>query len=143
MNVETTKRKHTHLKKLLLSTLASGLGMWIIGGLWHNLILPGFNDNVEAHHDGLGITLIAYFILAFLMAYIYFLIYKGNVSVIKGLKFGVLIGILWVFPHGLAMAGTHDTSIIYEFKNTFYHMFEQGIGGIIICLIIRYPTEHN
>lgn len=137
------KRKNTQWKKLLLSTLAGGIGMWIIGGLWHNLILPSVNDSIEAHHDGLGLTLIAYFILAFLMAYIYFLIYNGNFTVINGLKLGVLIGILWVFPHGLAMAGTHDTSIIYEFKNTFYHMFEQGIGGIVISLVFKYPIRHN
>lgn len=137
------KRKNTQWKKLLLSTLAGGIGMWIIGGLWHNLILPSVNDSIEVHHDGLGLTLIAYFILAFLMAYIYFLIYNGNFTVINGLKLGVLIGILWVFPHGLAMAGTHDTSIIYEFKNTFYHMFEQGIGGIVISLVFKYPIRHN
>lgn len=124
-------------KKLLLSTIASGFGMWIIGGLWHNLILPNVNSNVEAHHEGLGITLIAYFVLAFLMAYLYSLVYKTNHSMISGLKLGILIGILWVFPHGLTMAGTHDTSIIYEIKNTLYHIFEQGIGGFIIGLIFK------
>ncbi len=133
------KRKNGQWKKLVLSTFAGGFGMWVVGGLWHNLILPNFSDTVEAHHDGLGITLIAYFILAFLMAYIYLLIYKGNDSVFNGLKSGVIIGILWVFPHGLAMAGTHDTSIIFELKNTIYHIFEQGIGGIIISLIFRFP----
>ena len=80
------KRKNGQWKKLVLSTFAGGFGMWVVGGLWHNLILPNFSDTVEAHHDGLGITLIAYFILAFLMAYIYLLIYKGNDSVFNGLK---------------------------------------------------------
>ena len=124
-----------NFKKLFIATLTGGLAMWIIGGLWHNLVLPSFNKNIQAHHDGIGITLIAYFILAILMVYIYSLIYKGNNSIIEGFKLGVIIGIVWVFPHGLAMAGTHDTSIIYEIKNTLYHMFEQGIGGIIIGLI--------
>jgi len=141
--MNTEKIKNTQWKKLLLSTLVGGIVMWIIGGLWHNLILPSVNDNIEAHHDGLGITLIAYFILSFLMAYIYFLIYNGNFSVINGLKLGILIGILWVFPHGLTMAGTHNTSIIYEIKNTAYHMFEQGIGGIVIGLVFKYPMKHN
>ncbi|NQV02477.1 MAG: hypothetical protein HQ542_07515 [Bacteroidia bacterium] len=79
--------------------------------------------------------LVAYFILALLMAYIYSLCYKGGKPVIEGLKIGVIIGILWVFPHGLAMAGSHDTSIIYEIKNALWHVIEQGIGGIIIALI--------
>jgi hypothetical protein len=121
--------------KLLLSTFVGGLVMWIIAGLWHNLILPSFDSNAQAHHDGLGIMLVSYFILAFLMACIYALSYKGGSPVIEGLKIGIVIGVLWVFPHGLAMAGAHDTSVIYEVKNTLYHIIEQGIGGIIIAII--------
>ena len=123
--------------RLLLSTLVGGFAMWVEGGLWHNLIQPIFDGNVQAHHDGLGIVLIAYFVLAFLMAYIFLLGYQEGKSVVmEGLKIGVLVGILWVFPHGLAMAGTHDTSIIYEFQNTLYHIVEQGIGGLIVALIM-------
>lgn len=123
--------------KLLLPTLAGGFAMWVVGGLWHNLILPIFDSNAQAHHDGLVIVLISYFILAFLMAYLFLLGYQEHKSVvIEGLKMGVVVGILWVFPHGLAMAGTHDTSIVYEIKNTLYHMIEQGIGGIIIAFIM-------
>ena len=123
--------------KLLLSTMAGGFVMWVVGGLWHNLILPIFNSNAQAHHDGLAIVLISYFVLAFLMAYLFLLSYQEDKSVIgEGLKIGVLIGILWVFPHGLALAGTHDTSLIYEIKNTLYHMVEQGIGGVIIAFIM-------
>ena len=133
--------KVTNWKSLVIATLASGLGMWIIGGLWHNLILPSVNSNLEAHHEGIGIMLIAYFILAFLMVYLYSLVYKTNHSMVNGLKLGVLIGILWVFPHGLAMAGTHETSILYEFKNTLYHIFEQGVGGIIISAIFGYSSK--
>jgi hypothetical protein len=123
--------------KLLLSTIAGGFAMWVVGGLWHNLILPIFDSNAQAHHDGLVIVLISYFVLAFLMAYLFLLSYQEHKSVIsEGLKIGVLVGILWVFPHGLAMAGTHDTSIVYEIKNTLYHMIEQGIGGVIIAFIM-------
>lgn len=125
----------TKLSRLLTATLVGGLGMWVIAGLWHNLILPIFNKNIQAHHEGLGLLLVAYFILSLLMTYIYSLSYKGGKPVIEGLKLGIIIGILWVFPHGLAMASTHDTSIIYEIKNTLWHMIEQGIGGIIIALI--------
>ena len=137
MTLKTKSIEKRQWIKLLLSTIASGLGMWIIGGLWHNLILSNVSSNVEAHHEGLGITLIAYFILALIMVYFYSFIYKIDNSVVKGLKLGVLVGILWVFPHGLAMAGTHDTSILYEMKNTLYHVFEQGIGGIIISLVYK------
>ena len=126
----------TKLPKLLTATFVSGFIMWIIAGLWHNLILPIFNKNIHAHHEGLGLMLIAYFILSFLMAYIYLLSYKGEKPIIEGLKIGVIVGILWVFPHGLAMAGVHNTSIFYEVRNTLWHIIEQGIGGIIIAIIM-------
>lgn len=125
----------TKLQKLGLATLAGGLGMWIIAGLWHNLILPSVNEDIHPHHEGLGLLLVAYFILAILMAYVYSLSYKGENPVMEGLRLGVVIGLLWVFPHGLAMASTHDTSITYEIRNSIWHMIEQGIGGIIVALV--------
>lgn len=120
--------------RLIKAALAGGFGMWIVAGLWHNLILPSINSSVEAHHEGIGILLVAYLILALLMAYLYTLIYKGGRPVSEGLKLGVIIGVLWVFPHGLALAGAHNTSITYEIKNALWHVVEQGIGGIIIAL---------
>ncbi len=125
----------TKTLRLFIATIAAGLGMWIIAGLWHNLVLPGINENVEAHHQGIGMMLIAYLILAFLMTYLYSLMNLSRKPWLEGLRIGVVVGILWVFPHGLVMAGAHDTSILYEVKNTFWHMFEQGIGGIIIAVI--------
>ncbi len=143
MTLKTENNKKWQWKKIILSTIASGLGMWIIGGLWHNLVLPSVNSNVDAHHEGLGIMLIAYFILSLLMVYLYSFFSKTNNSIINGLKLGVFVGIIWVFPHGLAMAGTHDTSILYEIKNTLYHVFEQGVGGIIISFIYKYPEKKD
>ncbi len=124
-----------NLKKLLLATLAGGFGMWVIAGIWHNLIMANLYESVHATHDGLGLLLVAYFVLALLMAFMYPLGFKGGKSVSEGLRFGIIIGILWVFPHGLAMAGAHGDSILYVSKNAAWHMVEQGIGGIIIGLV--------
>lgn len=128
-----------NLKKLgkpVIATLACGIGMWVVAGLWHNLIMPALYKDTHATHEGIGIMFIAYLVLALLMSYIYPLGYKGGKPVLEGLRFGIIIGILWVFPHELAMTGAHDgKSIIYVFKNAGWHMIEQGIGGIIIGLI--------
>jgi hypothetical protein len=35
------------------------------------------------------------------------------------------------------MAGTHGTSVISEVKNALWHMIEQGIGGVIIAVVLR------
>lgn len=122
------------MTKSIFAGLVSGFGMWVVGGLWHNLILPSFNENFKAHHEGLGVTLIAYIILAILMVIIFNIIERRGNTIMEGLKLGILVGIMWVFPHGLVMAATHDSSILYEIKNTIYHIFEQGIGGIILSL---------
>ncbi|MGE5775137.1 MAG: hypothetical protein ACM33V_02900, partial [Chloroflexota bacterium] len=90
-----------------------------------------------AHHDGLFLMLISYFILSFLMAILY--LQRPGVQrnkVLDGIVFGAIIGVLWVFPHGLAMAGAHSTSIAYEIKNTCWHLVEQGIGGIMISTML-------
>lgn len=129
--------------KLFLATAAGGFGMWVVGGLWHNLLLPIINDQVMAHHDGLGIGLIAYLILAFLLTYLYLQSYKKRNTLFEGARIGIVVGILWVFPHGLMMAGIHDTSIIYEIKNTLYHMIEQGIGGIIVAGILQVEVHQS
>ena len=61
---------------------------------------------------------------------------KGGKPIFEGLRFGMIIGILWVFPHELAMTGAHDgKSVIYVIKNAGWHIIEQGIGGIIMGLI--------
>ena len=125
-----------NVKKLILSTLAGGFAMWVISGIWHNLILANFySRETEATHEGIGILLIAYLVLSLIMSYMYPLGYKGGRPTIEGLRFGALIGLLWVFPHELAMAGAHGDSISYVFKNAAWHMVEQGLGGIVIGII--------
>ena len=125
-----------NIKKLTLAAMAGGITMWLLAGLWHKLIaIKFYAGETGATHEGTGIIFIAYIVLALLMAYIYPLVYKGKHAQIEGLKFGILIGILWVFPHELAMAGSHGESISYVFKNAIWHMVEQGVGGIIIALV--------
>lgn len=124
--------------RLIIATLVSSLAMWIIAGLWHNLVLPTINKNMEAHHEGIGIMLVAYFVLAFLMSLLYIMIsFKNTKPIFKGLTLGIIVGVLWVLPHGLTMAGVHNTSIVYEIKNTLWHIVEQGTGGIVISLFFR------
>lgn len=122
--------------KFAAATLAGGVGMWVVAGLWHNLIMPALYKGTHATHEGIGILLLAYIVLALIMAYIYPLGYKGGKPILEGLRFGMIIGILWVFPHELAMMGAHEgKSILYVLQNSGWHIIEQGIGGIIIGLI--------
>ncbi len=132
------------LRTLGISTTLVGLVMWIVSGLWHNLILANFYAQRGASHEGIGILLISYLILALIMSYLYPFGYRGKAAWLEGLRFGVIVGILWVFPHELAMAGAHEASLSYVFRNGIWHVIEQGIGGIVLGILygkIEMSTE--
>jgi hypothetical protein len=127
-----------NLYRMTIASFISGFGMWVVGGLYHNLIMPAVNENMHPHHEGLDVTLIAYILLGLLMSYFYLNSKDKNDSIAKGIKIGAIIGVLWVFPHGLTMAAVHESSISYQVTNTIYHIVEQGIGGIIIFVTFRF-----
>ncbi len=125
-------------KKFTQATLASGVAMMLIAGVWHEIVMANFYANeVHAEHEGIGVIFLAYLLLAALMAYLYPLGHAGEYPLRDGLRFGVIMGILWVMPHELAMAGAHGESISYVFKNAAWHAVEQGIGGVIIGFVYR------
>jgi len=124
-----------NLKKYVIAVVTSALSMWVLAGLWHNLVLPNLYTDKKAHHEGLGLMLVAYFALASLMTYIYQRASDGRRPAWDGAVIGVVIGVLWVFPHELAMAGVHGDSIAYVFKNGAWHVIEQGLGGWVVGLI--------
>lgn len=136
-----TKQKNRIIIQMSISSVLSGFIMWVVGGLYHNLILPAVDEQIHPHHEGLGITLVAYMLLGFLMSYFYQNSKDPENTILKGIKIGVIIGILWVFPHGLTMAAVHESSISYQITNTIYHIIEQGIGGITIFVTFRYIVK--
>ena len=133
-------------KKFMLSTLACGITMWVVAGIWHNVIMANFYNKQHAEHEDIALLIIAYLILAMFMSYLYPLFNKLENRALNGLLFGGIIGLLWVFPHELAMAGAHGTSILYVIKNATWHIVEQGIGGIVIAFIFgqnNVPKREN
>lgn len=139
---ETKSNTQGQWKKILFSTIFSGLAMWILAGLWHTILAVQFYKNeTNAEHQGLGLILLAYFILGFLMTYLYQNGFRKKSSVVEGFIFGGIMGVLWVFPHELAMAGAHGESVTYVIKNAIWHIVEQGLGGIVISLVYKFPFK--
>ncbi len=129
-------KKSMNKKKFMLATLAGGITMCVVAGIWHNVIMANLYNKQHAEHEDIALLIIAYLILAMFMSYLYPLFHKVENRVLNGLLFGSIIGLLWVFPHDLAMAGAHNTSLFYAIKNGAWYMVEQGIGGIVIALIL-------
>ncbi|MDT8447555.1 MAG: hypothetical protein RRB13_11750 [bacterium] len=123
--------------KFWLGTLASGIFMWVLAGLWHEVILAEFyRTEKHADHEGTALIFVAYLLLAGLMSLLYGR-WRRSGSWLEGLAFGVLAGLLWVFPHELAMAGAHGESIGYVFKNAVWYSAEQGFGGLVLAWVFR------
>lgn len=124
-------------KQLVIATVASGFVMWALAGLWHKILAVAFyTRETHASHEGVGIILVAYLILGLLMTYLFPAPKPDHNLLVAGLIFGAIIGVLWVFPHELAMAGAHGKPLAYVFKNAAWHIVEQGMGGVAIALVV-------
>ena len=126
--------------KFLGAALGGGAVMWLVGGLWHALIMEDFyaaNSAATGYGEPRMLFIIlGYAILGVLMAYIYPKGYAGGGGIGEGLRFGVIVGILWTLPHGVVMHGVQlGATGKLILVDVVWHMVEQGIGGIAIALI--------
>ena len=123
--------------RIALGALVGAIAMWLLAGLWHKVVARKlYEGNSHGHeaHEGIGIIFVGYLVLGLLMAYLYSVVYGGAPSVGSGLRFGALIGVLWVFPHELTMVGAHGKPLGYVLKNGAWHIVEQAVGGMVIAL---------
>ena len=126
-------------KKMLLALFAGFIVMFLLAGLWHAVIMEDFykahaTSNTLAEPNMQFIAL-GYFILALILAYIYPFGYKGGSPVIEGLKFGMVMGLLWIFPFSTVLFGIMESSGTLFAVDVVWHIVEEGIGGIAIGLV--------
>ncbi len=140
-----------NFKKFTLSFILSGIVMCLLAYVWH-MVYPG--ESLYANPDFYGAQgdinraepliqyiLLGYLFLAVFMAYTYPKGYEGGSLLSEGFKFGAIIGLVWVIPHGIVLYGvqglTSGMAIIYD---GLWHVVEQGIGGIVIAYIYGAVT---
>ncbi|MEE9167080.1 MAG: DUF2177 family protein [Candidatus Neomarinimicrobiota bacterium] len=132
-------------KKLALSFLAGAVAMTLLGFLWHQVIMSGFYDeqlgDVLRSEPNVAFVVLGYLVLALLMAYIYPIGYKGGSPTSQGLKFGILMGLIWVLPHGLVYVGVLNFTLTYTIVDGIWHVVEEGVGGVVIGLLYGTGTE--
>ena len=54
---------------------------------------------------------------------------------VKGLRFGMIMGLVWMFPFSLVLHGAYNFPSAAIFIDTGWALIEQGVGGIVISLI--------
>lgn len=127
-------------KKYLTASLTGFFVMFIIGWVGHEFILPAINQGpdplasiMKSEPNVLGIA-VAYLVLALLMAYMYPKGTEGNSVISNGLKFGILIGLVFELPMAIIFYSIlDDVTLSMVITESVWHMIEQGIGGIVIA----------
>ena len=132
-------------KRFIIALVAGFVALFLLSALWHLLIMGDFykaNRSPAAREQlQMGFIILGYVVLALLMAYIYPKGYSGGAPVTEGVKFGILIGLLWTLPRSIAIYGVENISGKLLIVDSIWHLIEQGIGGIVIGLVYGKKSE--
>ncbi len=127
------------LKKFLLATLASAIAMMILAGLWHRIIMVDFyneNSTIVRVEPLIHFIALGQLVLAMLMAYVYPRGASHDSPVSGVMRFGAVMGIIYVLPHGLVLHGVQgDSTAALVLVDAIWHVVEQGAGGVAIALV--------
>ena len=122
------------------AAIGGAVVMWLLAGLWHMLLADTFYlENSAAAFlaaPRMQFIILGYLILGLLMAYVYPKGYAGGGGVGEGLRFGAIMGLLWVLPHGVVLHGVeYGATGKLILVDAVWHVVEQGIGGIALALV--------
>lgn len=84
--------------KFILAVAVAWVVITLGGTLWHEVIFENsYNEwvfGIERMQMPVGYFLITHLMRALAFVYVYYMLYKGGNPIVKGLKFGFLMGIL-------------------------------------------------
>jgi len=126
-------------RKLVLGGLtAFAVGM-ALSLLWHVVLMSGF---YEAAADGamrdppiIWSVALGYLVVGFVMAYMYPKGHEGGSPLAEGLKFGVLIGLVWWLPTQLVLYGAIEGPSSMILVDGGWHLIEQGLTGVALAMV--------
>lgn len=125
--------------KLLLATVVGFVVIFVLSGLWHSLIMGDFYADqaaaVSRPEMNMGMVIVGNVILALLMSYMFPMGYKGGAAVGEGLRFGVLVGLLWTLPLELIFVGVWNVPLTLALVDSGWHVVEEGLAGIAIAMV--------
>lgn len=128
--------------RFIIVALATGIAMWLAGGVWHEILAAHFySPGTEQEHQGIWLILVAYIVLGALMLVLHQKLYAKRATLSQSLLFGALIGVLWVFPHSLSLAASHGDPLPYVFQNAAWHIVEQGIGALVLHFARNFASS--
>lgn len=134
-----------NIQKILLSTIGAGVVMFLLAGLWHGALMSDlYASDLNQTEPSMYLIGGSYLVLALLMSYMYPKGIEGTNKIANGIKFGIVIGLLWVLPHSLIMHAVMEGSTLrVVFIDVVWHAVEQACGGVVIALIYGIPNTTN
>jgi len=128
------------LKSLLLA-LGVTLSIFTTNSLWYAVIMRGFYENsqgswmqVSREHPSIPVIVLGMFVLSILMTVLYPKVQMGIKNpMLANLAFGMMIGLIYVFPSSLYYYGTTNFLAFGPMAmDVCWHMIEEGIAGIVL-----------
>ena len=127
------------LRNYIGCCIASTFVMLGLAAMWHRVLMADYyalHTSVARLEPLTGYIALAYLTLSVLMTLIYPKGYSGGSRWSEGLRFGLIIGLMYALPRGIVMysvEGTHTGTLVLV--DSAWHMVEQGAGGVVIALI--------
>ncbi|MBO6524955.1 MAG: hypothetical protein JJ971_14070 [Balneolaceae bacterium] len=123
--------------------------MFSLGGIWNAVLMQDFYlayspTNILPPED-FSITSIAlgYIVLTAIMTFIVVQNFNENPKFVGGFMFGGTFGLAATLPLYLILYGRWDISLTYILVDSAWHVFEQGLGGALLCWLYYRGTKND
>jgi hypothetical protein len=132
------------MKKLLLATFGSFLFLIVVNAMLYQLLFP--DGPPERYLDVrpaplLAYHLLAFLITAFLMSYLYPLVYRGGAFWKEGLRVGVIMALFVSLPENLHVYALTNVAFIKLIFPAVWVTVIWGLAGVVIGLVYgRQPA---
>lgn len=127
-------------RKFLLGTVAAAGVAFLLSFMWHVLLMGDFYDSAASgtlrDPPFFSAIILGYVVVGLIMAYLYPKVHGGGSPLSEGLKFGVLVGLLWWFPTNLVLYGAMEGPFSIVLVDGIWHLFEEGIAGAVLGLVM-------
>jgi len=126
------------MKKLLLATLGSFVFLIAVNGALFPIVFP---EGPPEHYLGeraaplIGYHLLAFLITAFLMSYLYPLIYRGGAAWKEGLRVGVVMALFVSLPENMHVYALMNISFVKLLFPALWVLVIWGMAGVVIGVV--------
>lgn len=129
------RSRKTQFGRQALAVTAAAAAMWVAAGFWHNDLGPsafGGAGHAPLTAKALGMTLLAYAIVATAMTRVYANLPYERRRWLAGLRIGLWGGALWAFPHAMLTSAGLGEPIMPAIVHSLGHLVEGGIAGLVM-----------